>query len=680
MSAINKIILRNFKAFNDTTEISLDGNHLLMFGENGSGKSSIYWSLYTLMQSSTKETNEIQKYFTPNNEEHLINYNLVESLTTINAANGQKILPQTVGLNSSVEVILENGNSFIIDSRGLTSNTDIVNLENLNKFSDFINHRLLINFYNFRNSKKINLWEVFVRDIFPFVNIQSGNGPISLSQALKEIKEGQPFKLNDDSTFTLTKSTNWQNNYSDVLTRFNDDVAYWIGEINTLATDFYETYFNPIYKDNIRISLEYLEPLLFDKVHPQYFKFEDFDYVRWYNYVGFNQPVISLKIETLNEDGSFTEMSRPQSYFNEAKLTSIALSVRFSLLHISIRPDFIGQFLALDDLLVSLDMSNRDKVLDILLDEFASKYRIYLFTHEKSFFDFCVFKIEQRKKKKDWEIMEIYSGETNQDKPVIITSVTSPYDKAKKYFKAKDYTTCSLYLRKELEKLVIERLPEEYTKTIDGQFHNLEHYWKLFIERYKKLNKEISPTIKEYFKQSKLLILNPAAHHNLNLPVYKLELERAFTLVQSIYDEYPVPILDIILSKGMRLKFTHPNENYTFEFELENDFATNSIDTGNEVTNSKCKILRWQYNNIDSWNFTNLVIKPYDVENDPMVHDLLKVIKTLTNIPYLNIDLDIFLSNTLVLANVSLKKIFEDYNIDIAYNIFSKKLEIYLKN
>ena len=176
------------------------------------------------------------------------------------------------------------------------------------------------------------------------------------------------------------------------------------------------------------------------------------------------------------------------------------------------------------------------------------------------------------------------------------------------------------------------------------------------------------------------MILNPAAHHNLNLPVYKLELERAFTLVQSIYDEYPVPILDIILSKGMRLKFTHPNENYTFEFELENDFATNSIDTGNEVTNSKCKILRWQYNNIDSWNFTNLVIKPYDVENDPMVHDLLKVIKTLTNIPYLNIDLDMFLSNTLVLANVSLKKIFEDYNIGIAYNIFNKKLEIYLKN
>jgi energy-coupling factor transporter ATP-binding protein EcfA2 len=678
MSEISKIKLFNFKAFSNETELDLDGNHLLMYGENGSGKSSIYWALYTLMQSSTKSQAEIQKYFTPNNKEHLINYHLVENQSSIDPATGEKIIPQSIGLNSFAEIELQNGSTFKIDSQGLTTNVDVSNLQDLNKFSDFVSHRLLINFYNFRNSKKINLWEVFVRDIFPFVNNQHGNGALTLSQVLKEIETSKPFKLHDDGHFTLSKSTAWQGGYDSKIHFFNEDLSHWIGEINTLVNTFYTKHFQPIHNDNIKISLKYSKKLEFRNGHPQFYSSDNRNYERWYNYVGFNFPEIDLKIETLNADGTYTEMTRPQSYFNEAKLTSIALSVRFSLLDSSIRPPFTGQFLALDDLLVSMDMSNRDKVLDILLDEYASKYKIYLFTHEKSFFDFCTFKIEQRKKKKEWEIMEIHSGETYTDKPVIIPSVCNSYDKALKYFKAKDYTTCSLYLRKELEKLVTERLPEEYTKTIDGQFHNLEHYWKLFIERFQRLGIEITPDIKNYFKQSKLLILNPAAHHNLNLPVYKLELERAFALVKDIYDKYPIPKLDIILCKGMKLKFTHPNENYTFEFELEEDFSTNSINTGSEVINPKCKILSWQFNGNNFWDFNKGRNIPYDVLNKPIIHDLLKIMRTHLGMQYLNLNVEMFLNNTLVLSNVSLKKIFEDYNIQINYNLLGKNHELFL--
>lgn len=488
-----------------------------------------------------------------------------------------------------------------------------------------------------------------------------------------------PFNVNDNNgTFKRSRSKQWQKELKTKIDKFNADIEYWIVRINTIANDVYKKELK--IKDEIEIYLQYATPLRYDHYKDQVIEKNGKEYVRGTGYADFNQPRLILNIKRVNPDGTFSLINRPQAYLNEAKITQIALSIRFSLLHKTIKPDYPGQFLALDDLLISLDMSNRDIVLDAILNIYAKRFKIYFFTHEKSYYDFCVFKIEQKKEKKDWEIMEIHSNDLSGGKPIIIPSVLNPYDKAKKYFLAKDYTTASLYLRKELEKLVIERLPEEYTKTIDGQFHNLEHYWKLFIERYDKLNKEISPEIKQYFKQSKLLILNPAAHHNLNLPVYKLELERAFILVENIYDNYPIPKLDIILCKSMRLKFTHPNENYTFEFELENDFATNSIDTGNEVTNSKCKILRWQYNNIDSWDFTNRVIKPYDVENDPMVHDLLKVIKTLTNIAYLNIDLDMFLSNTLVLSNVSLKKIFQDYNIGTIYNIFNKNHELYLIN
>ncbi|KAA6311888.1 hypothetical protein EZS27_037075 [termite gut metagenome] len=63
MKKINQIIFRNFKAFFGEELLTLNGKNLLLYGENGSGKSSIYWGLYTFLQSSGKTTQEIGKYF-----------------------------------------------------------------------------------------------------------------------------------------------------------------------------------------------------------------------------------------------------------------------------------------------------------------------------------------------------------------------------------------------------------------------------------------------------------------------------------------------------------------------------------------------------------------------------------------------------------------------------------------
>jgi len=243
-SPIDKIVLRNFKAFpNDGTEIKLESKNLLLYGENGSGKSSIYWGLYTLFQSTTKSATEIAKYFTPNNPENLINLHWLKTHYNFQInTNGEIIQPQSIGNNAFVEVYFEDGSMEKIDHSGLSgtpptgsSFRDLHLTENINRHSDFIAHRLLINFYNYRNSKEINLWEVFVRDIFPFLMNQSGSGNRTLSQLLKEIETSKPFKLNSgDGTFKLSSSRNWQTSYVALIQEFNYEVDYWIGEINTL--------------------------------------------------------------------------------------------------------------------------------------------------------------------------------------------------------------------------------------------------------------------------------------------------------------------------------------------------------------------------------------------------------------------------------------------------------------
>lgn len=48
---LQKIELENFKFFKEPFELPVGGKHVLLYGENGSGKSSIVWGLYTLMES-----------------------------------------------------------------------------------------------------------------------------------------------------------------------------------------------------------------------------------------------------------------------------------------------------------------------------------------------------------------------------------------------------------------------------------------------------------------------------------------------------------------------------------------------------------------------------------------------------------------------------------------------------
>lgn len=76
MNKIKTIKINNFKFFTNDIPLELEGKHLLLFGENGSGKSSIYWALYTLFQAAIKDNvDDFQKYFKhPNDsEESLIN-------------------------------------------------------------------------------------------------------------------------------------------------------------------------------------------------------------------------------------------------------------------------------------------------------------------------------------------------------------------------------------------------------------------------------------------------------------------------------------------------------------------------------------------------------------------------------------------------------------------------------
>ena len=103
-----------------------------------------------------------------------------------------------------------------------------------------------------------------------------------------------------------------------------------------------------------------------------------------------------------------------QHFLNEARLSAIALSLYFAGLLISIPPAVPGapeypKLLALDDVLIGLDMSNRLPILNTLRDHFAD-WQTILLTHDRVWYEIVRMQTEASQ---EWLYHELYYATTD---------------------------------------------------------------------------------------------------------------------------------------------------------------------------------------------------------------------------------------------------------------------------
>jgi ABC-type Mn2+/Zn2+ transport system ATPase subunit len=518
---IKKIVLQNFKAFNGVNEIDLEGKHLLLYGENGSGKSSIYWGLYTLLQSITKDSAQTDKYFDFLNDENLINKDYIFHL---NDTIGSGLYNSSIGKNVQIEIVQEDDKVLNLSLGGLSAATNKTELENLNRYSDFLTHRLLINFYNFRNSQEIDLWKVFTRDIFPFVYEDLDNGVETIENLVNELNNTQPFTVN--ATGQIVPSI-VQQDYFDYYSRIsyvNNEIYKWVKFIENEANQFFNEYFDEN-KNNFIINLDYTDRLYYN-FHKTIIKNNSAEFEVMSSYKYLRTPKIILKIFKKVKN-HWTPITRPQTFLNEALITQISLSIRLALTK-SRAVNYPGQFLVLDDLLVSLDMSNRDKVLEIILNVFAPKFKIYILTHERSFFYYALDKLRNKGIEKEWLVKEIFADEINK-KP-FINDLPNKLKKAEYFLLNHDYPACGIYLRIRCEEILDNLYPdkEKYKLKLnnDGvyetQFQNLND--KISNLEYFCNQENIDYSEFKDLKTYKSVILNSLAHNDIKSPLYRVEL------------------------------------------------------------------------------------------------------------------------------------------------------------
>lgn len=141
---INSITLQNFKYIHNAYTLPLNGKNLLVYGENGSGKSSFYWALYTLFQSLHKPNAlDVQKYFIEGNEANLRNkYSLPGDLSKVEVDFmdlDDETIPHKLYEVSNVSLNTQTpGDIFFMRTEASC---------------DFVNHRNLLTFTDFKNSQ-----------------------------------------------------------------------------------------------------------------------------------------------------------------------------------------------------------------------------------------------------------------------------------------------------------------------------------------------------------------------------------------------------------------------------------------------------------------------------------------------------------------------------------------------
>ena len=527
MAAISKIKIDGFKAFPQEFELNLDGKNLLMYGENGSGKSSIYYALHALLQSQCKDKCSI--YFSTTHPESIVN-------------------KYTNKPNAKVEIKFEGSDvAYSISQAGYNESVPQATspLRDLNGKCVFINHKFLFNVFSFRNSQYIDLFPVFIKDILPFTLTRDQSKYISelYDEAVAKIKrKGRGNRIDDT--------------YKDLIKKFNEETKHIIGLINqnavSTATDIFNNNFRDIGDRKLKISLEYNDNR--DDIpqpNKSYWLRLGYRYhpVEIAGRMGNKklstelevlQPVITLKVEELQDDNViYKPVPKPQTQFNEAKLTAIALSIRFALLNTVDPAD--GRFLALDDMLISLDMSNRMKVITYLLDKVAPLYKLYVFTHDRLFYHTFKRKIETQYKKTDWSFGGIYINDsTAPNEPNYVPDNETKIKKIEEAYKCHDYFRCGTLLRQECERCLNELLPDSFRikadpntgasvpKNLDELIGSLEEFCN---------HEQIDYSQFKDLKTYKDLFLNSTAHNDITSPFYRNEIKickQAITLLAQI--------------------------------------------------------------------------------------------------------------------------------------------------
>ena len=144
------------------------------------------------------------------------------------------------------------------------------------------------------------------------------------------------------------------------------------------------------------------------------------------------------------------QISDYHGFFNEARLSALAICLFLSALKES--PATGLRLLALDDILIGLDMSNRVKVID-LVQEYFKQWQIIILTYSKSWFERLKAHLKSSNMDAPWKAVVLFEDHREQEPSprVVVEDSGDRIEMANSHLRRKDYHGAAVYARIALE-------------------------------------------------------------------------------------------------------------------------------------------------------------------------------------------------------------------------------------
>ena len=404
MSRLTAIEIRNYRAYRGTFRLELPkGENLLVYGENGAGKSSLFHTLRTFLEAPGLRVVEATE-------------------RNPNATRPIKITDYRHRFTSHEPgVRLEFGERKFdwMEGKNDTSH-ELVRL--LNQAKGFLDYKALLEVHYLRAGEEtqIDLFPLLMRSLLPYYTYAPPGGTsqsysAGLAQLNAEAKR---------SWSPASRRIQKKDELAKLITAYNEALEKDVQELGTRASALLE-----IFGGDFHVSFRYVKA----------------EYRTW------PRRIEAPKVLAVP---AFRRQQFPDyhHFFNEARLSGLAICLFFAALQKS--PATGLRLLVLDDILIGLDMTNRVKVIDLVRDHFKD-WQIILLTYSKAWFERLKDHVNAPDWKHRWKSVVLWEDWRDEDaSPYIIAEGSGDLlEMAERHLTRKDYKAAAVYARSALEAL-----------------------------------------------------------------------------------------------------------------------------------------------------------------------------------------------------------------------------------
>lgn len=517
---IQSITINKYKAFTKEEKIPVGGSNVFIYGENGSGKSSFYYALKDFFQSSVETVKMAD----------LRNFNLTDG-----------------GTDCSIKV--EFDGEIVKTLNETVKDTNTTQIIDANRLKSFLTYKHLLGVHNVKISDKIDVFDLIFDGVLKHFKstVVTNNAELNtlwldlLKETKLEYGRGKAFSKKTQKKASVERKALRVNKALDSLF-FSSGSDYLGPFVNKVLSKLYPEMEIQFARRKITID--------------EWGQIDQF-------------PVINLQV---SENGISIDAQNPHFSLNEAKLSAIAISIFLGAIikQSPFSPNLKPLFL--DDILIGLDNENRLRLLNLLketdvpeVDKVFKHFQIFITTYDRHWYE--VSKINLA----GWKFIEFYKSNTG---PQIIHNDKTALEKARAYFEAFDFPACANYLRKESERLLLDKLLETYTvgEGLKGlikppKLETLIDRLKIY---YTDLGIDPPNDLVDSLHNYKSILFNPMSHSDLESPIYRNDLELAFQTIQAL-EAIVLPKRKIIIEKGTLFNLSLPEIAYTAQLEIAKD-------------------------------------------------------------------------------------------------------------